>query len=384
MPGDSLQDRLSGEPLPLEEITPILGRLAPALDYVHKFGIIHRDVKPANVFFDDERRAYLAEVGIARMAEVSQPTTGIIGTPAYMSPEQVIRTENRKIDGRADVYALGVMLYELLTGEQPYEAESSTQQMMAHVLEPVPDVLEANPELPPAAQDVIDKAMAKEPDERYTTAAELAAAVNALVGSDVATIAEAKAAKKDAGQVAFIVEPAPKLTVLNSEPEDEVELGGASAEPPAAVEAQVEPVLPISHTVATAPRTDQPVYRGAERNKTLVWIVTVLDKMMVLGMIVAVLLSLGVVAFGIFSSYGLVVVAIIGVIVVIVAAIQMRRQQPTAGTSPPNDRPVYRVAKQDKTPVWIETVLDKMMVLGLIVAVLLLLGVVVFGILSLF
>jgi basic membrane lipoprotein Med (substrate-binding protein (PBP1-ABC) superfamily)/ABC-type branched-subunit amino acid transport system substrate-binding protein len=184
MSGGSLRDRLRGKSLPLEAIAPVFNALAPALDYAHQSGIVHRDVKPANVFFDHEGFPYLADFGIARLAEVSQSTTGVIGTPAYMSPEQVINKKGQPIDGRADVYALGVMLYEMLTGRQPYEGETSTQQMMAHVLEPVPDVLEANPDLPPAAREVIQKVLAKEPDDRYSTAAELAQAVRELAQAD--------------------------------------------------------------------------------------------------------------------------------------------------------------------------------------------------------
>jgi basic membrane protein A len=182
MAGGSLRDRLRGEPLSLAQISSIFERLAPALDKAHQAGIVHRDIKPANILFDEDGNPYLADFGIARMAEASQSTTGVIGTPAYMSPEQVVNKRGQAIDGRADIYALGVILYELLTGEQPYEGETSTQQMMAHVLEPVPNVLETNPDLPPATQEVIDRVMAKEPGDRYSTAAELAQAVKALAG----------------------------------------------------------------------------------------------------------------------------------------------------------------------------------------------------------
>ena len=132
--------------------------MAPALDYAHKFGIVHRDVKPANVFFDDENRAYLADFGIARMADATRTIT-LQGTPAYMSPEQA--EGETEPDGRSDIYSLGVMLFEMLTGRQPYVAKTPTKQIIMHILQPVPNVLEANPELPQQTRAVIDKVMAK-------------------------------------------------------------------------------------------------------------------------------------------------------------------------------------------------------------------------------
>ena len=178
MAGGPLRDRLSAKPLPLEEIAALLERVAPALDKAHNARIVHRDLKPANILFDEDSRPYLADFSIARLAEASQTMT-VVGTPAYMSPEQVEGT--LALDGRADIYALGVILYELLTGRQPFEGETPTKQMMAHVLLPVPNILEANPDLPPATQEVIEKSMAKDREDRYQSAREMATAVNALL-----------------------------------------------------------------------------------------------------------------------------------------------------------------------------------------------------------
>ena len=178
MAGGSLQDRMKDRPLPIAEISTIYDRLASALDKAHRRGIIHRDLKPDNVFFDEDNLAFLGDFGIARMAEATQTMT-IIGTPAYMSPEQA--QGNQKLDWRCDIYALGVMLYQLLTGKQPYKAESPTGQLLMHVLQPVPDVLAANPELPPEAQNIINKAMAKERAFRYPSAAALAEDIRLLL-----------------------------------------------------------------------------------------------------------------------------------------------------------------------------------------------------------
>ena len=186
MSGGSLQERIKGQPLLLQETSEILDRLARALDKAHASGIIHRDLKPGNVLFDSDGLPYLADFGIARMAEATQTMT-VVGTPGYMSPEQA--EGKQKLDWRSDIYALGVMLFEMLSGRQPYVAETPTGQMVMHILEPVPDVLAANPDLPPQAQMVIDKAMAKDREERYQTAAALAEAVQQLLTAPAAAIA---------------------------------------------------------------------------------------------------------------------------------------------------------------------------------------------------
>jgi serine/threonine protein kinase len=181
MPGGTLRDRLSGEPLPLDMINFVVGRLAPALDRAHELNIIHRDLKPSNILFDEDGNPYLADFGIARLAEASRTVT-LVGTPAYMSPEQV--EGDLDLDRRADIYAFGVILFELFTGRQPYLANTPTKQMMAHVLEPVPDVLKMNPDLPPGAQEIINKTMAKDREERFNTMGEVAAAINRLAADD--------------------------------------------------------------------------------------------------------------------------------------------------------------------------------------------------------
>ena len=182
MRGGSLRRQMHGRPLPLDEVVRIVDRLAPALDKAHARGVIHRDLKPDNVLFDEDGEPYLSDFGIARMAEATHTMT-IVGTPAYMSPEQV--QGDQTLDGRSDTYALGVMLFELLSGRQPYEAPTPTKQMMKHVLEPIPDILAANPALPNGMQTIIDRVMAKDRAERYATTAELAAALRDVASSPV-------------------------------------------------------------------------------------------------------------------------------------------------------------------------------------------------------
>jgi serine/threonine protein kinase len=252
MAGGGLRQRLAGGPLPPAEVVRILDRLAPALDKAHARGVIHRDIKPDNVLFDEDDLPYLADFGIARMAEATQTMT-IVGTPAYMSPEQV--QGDITLDARSDIYALGVVLYEMLSGRQPYKADTPTKQMLKHVLEPIPDVCAANPALPPACRALIERAMAKQPAARYQTAAELAAAVRDLAAPQA-------------------IKPAPvdlaALTVLDAAPERTGD-GGQAAPPaefksPAITELESPPRAagveePAQSALDTPPAIDTPPVR---------------------------------------------------------------------------------------------------------------------------
>ena len=221
MAGGSLRGRLNGGPLSLEEIAPALERLAPALDYAHELGIVHRDLKPANILFDQEERPYLADFGIARLAEASQTMT-IAGTPAYMSPEQV--ESELALDGRSDIYAMGVILFEMLTGEQPYAAEAPAGLMLMHITKPIPDILQANPDLPPGTQEVIQTAMAKDREDRYQSAAELATAVSGLVTSVTAV-----PAAETADEEVVLAELEPDYPMPADAPEGSLSDSGSSS-----------------------------------------------------------------------------------------------------------------------------------------------------------
>jgi serine/threonine protein kinase len=174
MAGGSLKDLLDRGALGFAKAVEITSRLAPALDKAHAAGVVHRDLKPANILFDQEGNAYISDFGIAKIAQdVSTSLTGssLVGTPAYMSPEQA--RGDKQIDGRSDVYALGAILYQMLTGELPYQADTPVQLAVKHVLDPVPHILEINPSLPRGCDRVINRAMAKEKDSRYASVAEL-------------------------------------------------------------------------------------------------------------------------------------------------------------------------------------------------------------------
>jgi serine/threonine-protein kinase len=135
MVGGSLADKLQQGPITIEEAARIFGRLATALDSAHLRGIVHRDLKPANILFDQWDEPYLSDFGIVKLMEGDSATLtgtgGILGTPAYMSPEQVLG--NEALDGRSDVYALGVILYEALSGQRPYKSDTPMGLAFKHV-----------------------------------------------------------------------------------------------------------------------------------------------------------------------------------------------------------------------------------------------------------
>ena len=175
--GGTLKDRLSdlvksGDQMPLEESVRIAMEVGDALAYAHGRGMVHRDVKPGNIMLDEQRHAVLTDFGIAKI--LSGPTvtaTGaMIGTPAYMSPEQGLGQPG---DERSDLYALGVLFYQMVTGRLPYDADTPLAVILKHVNDPIPQPAELNTDIPPEIHAVIIKAMAKNPAERYQTAVAL-------------------------------------------------------------------------------------------------------------------------------------------------------------------------------------------------------------------
>ncbi|MGB0389309.1 MAG: serine/threonine-protein kinase [Ardenticatenaceae bacterium] len=161
MRGGSLADRLRNGRRPLHEVGDILSRLADGLDKVHEKGILHRNIKPENVLFDEHDKAYLADFGMTRLIDGRRP----IGTPQYMAPEQLT---GQDLDPRTDVYQLGVMLFKMLTGDLPSVGQ-------------IPSVRAYNPDLPSGCDQVMAHALATKKENRFSSAGELAAAFAAVI-----------------------------------------------------------------------------------------------------------------------------------------------------------------------------------------------------------
>lgn len=171
-------------PLPLARVRQIVAQVGSALDYAHTAGLIHRDIKPSNILLDERGNALVTDFGLARMVEGSGLTTTgtLMGTPAYMSPEQ---GSGQPLDPRSDIYSLGVVLYELATGRPPFQADTPVAVIHKHLAEPLPSPRDLNPALPEAVERVIVKALAKTPEARYRTAAELVQALEATLPLDL-------------------------------------------------------------------------------------------------------------------------------------------------------------------------------------------------------
>jgi serine/threonine protein kinase len=184
MTGGALTDRMKNGAITIQEAAHLYERLAPALDEAHTKGIIHRDLKPGNILFDQYGEPYISDFGIAKIAAAQQTNvtgSAIIGTPAYMSPEQA---QGESIDGRSDIYALGVILFELLTGQQPYHGDTPMSVVVKHITDPIPHILDVMPDLPPDIETIIDKALAKDRELRYPTVKALSTALNTVAQGD--------------------------------------------------------------------------------------------------------------------------------------------------------------------------------------------------------
>jgi len=179
--GESLRDRLNRERrLPVEDALRIAREVADALGYAHSRGIIHRDIKPENILLESAH-AVVADFGIARAVSAagagSLTQTGLaVGTPAYMSPEQVLA--DSALDGRSDLYSLGCVLYEMLTGEPPFAAATTQRTIARRLTEPPPVLAQSHPELPPHLSNALGRVLATEPAERPATAADFAASLS--------------------------------------------------------------------------------------------------------------------------------------------------------------------------------------------------------------
>jgi hypothetical protein len=172
----TLRSQLQGNPWPLNRVVKVVTQVADALDAAHKAGVVHRDIKPSNILVTPDLRCSVFDFGIAKPCRRGDTTTGsdlIVGTPEFMSPEQC---KGDRIDQRSDVYSLGVVTYQMLTGHVPFTAETAVGILMKHLTEPLP-IPPLGVALPPAVNGVLRKSMARDPSERYSSAGEFAAAL---------------------------------------------------------------------------------------------------------------------------------------------------------------------------------------------------------------
>src|SRR5213593_469557 len=176
--GTSLEDLLDKkEPLAMPELQRILWEAACALGHAHQRGVVHRDVKPANIMFDHDGRVMLTDFGISKALQAATGFTAtgmIIGTPHYMAPEQA---KGQAVDGRADQYSLGVVAYRMITGQLPFSGDSVHTILYKHIFEEAPRTSSIRQNVPPFLSEAISRALAKEPDQRFPTMEDLATAV---------------------------------------------------------------------------------------------------------------------------------------------------------------------------------------------------------------
>ncbi len=290
--GETLQTRLkrlnaAHRRLSIKEVSSFAAEICDAAYYAHQRGMIHRDIKPANIMLDVSGKAILMDFGIARMVGASQHTaTGaVLGTAMYMSPEQI---QGLQTDARADIYSIGITLFEMLSGKPPFEADSAMTLMMMHLNDPVPDLRELQPATPVEMVAIVNKALAKNRDERYQTANDMAVALRELPEQPAqserppvvvsrpapeATFIEA-AAVKDTGET--IIEAAGGTAAVKEPSKVVTPVAELPSSPPGyestIVEQVVQPAQAPTKPVAEAAVERIPV----ERKKSKAWIPIVL------------------------------------------------------------------------------------------------------------
>ncbi|MCC7448068.1 MAG: protein kinase [Anaerolineae bacterium] len=172
--GETLKARLAKRPLKLDEVLRVMTTVGAALTYAHERGILHRDIKPSNILIERDAAPYIADFGLARIASAGESTMSqdmMLGTPQYISPEQAQGLQD--LDAGTDIYSLGVVLYELVVGRVPFTADTPYAIVHDHIFSPLPLPSKVNPQVPPAVETVLLKALAKSPSDRYRSAVEM-------------------------------------------------------------------------------------------------------------------------------------------------------------------------------------------------------------------
>lgn len=230
--------------LPTQQVMEYVALTADALDYAHEKGVVHRDIKPANIMRLKDGTLRVTDFGIARITASSKTQTGtVMGTPSYMSPEQIA---GRKVDGRADLFSLGVMFYEMMTGEKPFDGDSIATLLFRISSEPHPDpVLKAVERVTPGVRAIIDKALQKNPEQRYQRGSDMARDIRECMKNPNAVPAGAAVAAPPAAQTQPPAPAAPPAA-SNTQP------------PPPAPADRTMPVMPPAANAATQPVLQPP------------------------------------------------------------------------------------------------------------------------------
>ncbi len=277
--GETLAQRMTryhkeGKRLPIDEVVRLFQQLCSAVDYAHKQGMLHRDIKPANVILNQQNDAILTDFGLAKISGVSGLTASgtVVGTPHYMSPEQ---GQGQPMDARSDVYSLSVILYEMLAGKVPFDADTPVGVIMQHIMKPPPPIESANLAVQSALAQVAMLGMAKKPEERFRSAGALGAAVAAAMNQPPAQIAAGGAANPaggpvDGGTVALGTQPAYRPVAPDAVTIPDVIPTHLPPRPaPAAAQAGKPPAArngaPPIERLAEAPRASPPALERSRR-----------------------------------------------------------------------------------------------------------------------
>jgi len=259
----TLADLLKTRRMSLPEICRTMTQIGEALGYAHAHGMIHRDVKPSNVLIDESGNCLLTDFGLARMTEGTAHLTSsgaVMGTPAYMSPEQGM---GAKLDGRSDIYSLGIILYEMVTGQVPYSAETPIAVVFKHIQNPLPSARKLVSDLPQDLEMVLLKSLAKDPADRYQSAEDFVRAIQMAIPAHTPAENPTSAALPTTKVAAPVRKPQPASSPTTPVPP--VRRPVPSAPPP------------VSYTPPTTP--PQPIYKPvsqpsipAQKKRKLPWV----------------------------------------------------------------------------------------------------------------